>query len=212
MDTLRLPVPKQPLLRFAFNWLKRSRAVLRPFAPVLRVLLDLAAKVCLAANKLVGFAYLKLWPILGVYWYDHQFDYLLGPAFNKWTERGTLANRYIQSDDIVLDVACGDGSYSGNYYSQNASQVDAFDYDEKAIATARRKYAKSNINFFVADATQLNLIKKYDVVLFFAAIEHFPAEDGAKLLRKFGAALKPEGILVGSTPIFAEIGGHNDEH
>jgi SAM-dependent methyltransferase len=204
--------PASAVRPFAVSWLKKCRLLLRPFAPILRVLFDAAAQVCFGMNRLVGWSYLRLWPILGIYWYDHDFDYLLGPTVNKWMERGTLANRHIKPGDEVLDVCCGDGTFSGTFYSQNASHVDAFDYDEKAVATARRKHAKPNVRFFVADATKLTLSKKYDVILLFVAIEHFSVADGTRLLQKLGAALNEGGLLMGSTPIFVEVGGHNDEH
>jgi SAM-dependent methyltransferase len=209
--TVRLSDPN-PVMRYAFHSLKKARLLLRPFGPILRVLFDIAAQTCFALDKVVGWSYLKLWGILGIYWYDHDFDHLLGPGWNNWTERGILANRCIRPGDEVLDVACGDGSYSGNYYSQCADHVDAFDYDEKAIGCARRKHAKPNVHFFLADATSVILSKKYDVVLLFASIEHFTIEDGARLLQKLGDALVQGGVLLGSTPVFTEMGGHNDEH
>ncbi len=212
MNTLIVGASNNPILRYAFNSFKRALLLLRPFGPILRVMFDIAAQTCFVLNKLVGWSYQKLWVVLGIYWYDHDFDHLLGPGWNKWTERGILANRFIRPGDEVLDVACGDGSFSGNYYSQNAAHVDAFDFDQKAIATARRKHAKRNVNFFVADATNVILSKKYEVILVFASIEHFCIEDGARLLQRLGEALKQGGVLLGSTPIFAEIGGHNEEH
>jgi SAM-dependent methyltransferase len=212
VNVLTVGASGNPILRHAIDSLKRIRLVLRPIGPILRVIFDMAAQACFALNKLVGWSYLKLWGILGIYWYDHDFDYLLGPGWNKWTERGILANRLIRPGDEVLDVACGDGTFSGNYYSQNATHVDAFDYDQKAIATARKKHPKPNVHFFVADATNIDLVKKYEAILLFASIEHFSIEDGARLLQRLGGALKPGGVLLGSTPIFKEIGGHNDEH
>jgi len=180
--------------------LKAARSLLRPFAPALIVTLDLAAQCCLLLNKVVGWSYLRLWPIFGIYWFDHTFDHLLAPGRNRSTERGTLANRYIKPGDAVLDVACGDGSLSADYYSREASHVDAFDYDERAIRHARKKHAKHNVIFFVADATVIELLpEKYDVIALFAVLEHLSEEEGTKLLRKLTGTLKPDGVLIGST-------------
>jgi ubiquinone/menaquinone biosynthesis C-methylase UbiE len=192
--------------------LRTVRKLMRPFVPALLFTLDSAAHVCFALNRFVGWSYLKLWPIFGIHWYDHTFDYLLAPACNRSAERGTLANRYIKPGDIVLDVACGDGSLSGNFYSRHALHVDALDYDERAISHAKRKYAKQNITFFVADASRINFpLKKYDVIACFALIEHLSHDEGGMLLQRLGEFMKPEGVLIGST-LFDEVGANRGVH
>jgi precorrin-6B methylase 2 len=192
--------------------LKLVRKLLRPFGPVLLFMLDSAAYFCLALNRFVGWTYLRLWPILGIHWYDHTFDYLLMPLSNRAAERGILANRYIEPGDVVLDVACGDGSVSGNFCSRQASHVDAFDLDEKAINHANRKYAKPNIAFFVADASRINFpLEKYDVVTCFALIEHLTPEEAGRLLQKLGTYMKSDGVLIGST-LFDVFGANKKVH
>src|SRR5712675_800581 len=186
--------------------LREFRDFLRPFGPVLRTLLEVSARLCLFVNRLLALSYRYLWPILGIYWYDHDFDHLMGPDVNHWTERGTLAKRYIRSNDLVLDVGCGDGSFAGNYFAQYAAHVDAVDYDEKAIDAARRKHSKNNVNFFVADATTSEFTKKYNVILLFGAIQQFAPQDARQLLEKLANALVDGGTLFGSVPIFSQTG------
>ena len=56
--------------------------------------------------------------------------------------------------DYILDVACGNGNYSG-YLAQQGVSVVAFDYSENMIELAKKRQAQygSKIEFYVADAT-----------------------------------------------------------
>ncbi len=185
--------------------MKAARNLLHPFAPVLLFTFGVAARCCFALSKAVGWAYLRVWPVFGIYWYDHTFDHLLAPGRNKSTERGTFANRYIEPGAVVLDVACGDGSLAGDYYSREASHVDAFDYDERAIRHAKKKHGRSNINFFAADATAVDLRPEhYNVITFFAVLEHLSSGEGLDLLQKLSRSLKVDGVLIGSTLLKSE--------
>lgn len=70
----------------------------------------------------------------------------------------------IQKDDYILDVACGNGNYSG-YLASLGVQVVAFDYSDKLIefAKGRQKKYLDAIDFHVIDATnkkQLMTLKK----------------------------------------------------
>jgi len=53
----------------------------------------------------------------------------------------------------VLDVACGDGSFSGNYYSQSAAHVDAFDIEGaefRALVGAKECFLRYKPVLFLA--------------------------------------------------------------
>lgn len=181
---------------------------------VVRVSLDWAARAVLWQGKFVGWLYSRLWPILGVSWFDHRFDYLLGPGYWYWSERGVLGAQAIQEGDSVLDLCCGDGLFSALFYGVKAGHVDAVDRDARAIALARRRYARSKISYSVADAVVDEFPGSgYNVVFLFSAIEHFSAEAGARLLQKIGNSLCVKGgVLLGSTPLVTTRGGHNFEH
>lgn len=164
-------------------------------------------------NKLIGNVYTKLWQYAELASYEHRFDYLRGMNNFYWLERGIFGLRYLPKKAKVLDLGCGDGVYSGVFYSTRASEVEAMDYDPKVIALAKKFYKKTNVFFSQANITKVDLIaKNYDAVYLFAVIEHFTFEQGQTLIKKIALALKDGGYFMGSTPLFLEKGGHNVEH
>jgi len=179
---------------------------------LLRSVFSLLAKLASGLGYIVGRAYTIAWPKLGIYYFEHKYDFLIGPAWNSWAERGAFGMRVIPEKGKVLDICCGDGFFDNFYYSNRASTVDAFDRDSSAIQAAL-KSKPPNISFFVQDALAFQVsANTYDAIFLFAAIEHFTPEDGHKLLDSIRSWLKPGGTFLGSTPIFENLGGHNDEH
>jgi len=182
--------------------------------PGLYTILNFMGVLLLKLNRVVGSFYSKMCGRFGVTWFDHRFDYFRGPENWYWYERGILGHRVINPGDTVLDVCCGDGIFSGLFYSVNAGFVDAVDRDKKAISLAKKRYSKPNVRFYIADVIkELFPRTNYDVVSLFEAIEHFSVEAGTRLLQKIAASLSStKGTLVGSTPIVTSKGGHNPEH
>lgn len=169
--------------------------------------------VLIGVNKLAAWVMTVRWGIYGVPWFDHRFDYLRGPENWYWCERGVLALRQMPADARVLDVCCGDGTYSGLFYVKRARSVDAIDRDDDALAVARARYTDARLNFRRQDVLADPFPgSSYDLVSFFAALEHFSSAAGYELLQKIGRTLSPQGVLIGSTPIVPHLGGHNDEH
>lgn len=124
-----------------------------------------------------------------------------------------LGAKTIPPGGNVLDLCCGDGTYSGLYYAIRAAHVDAMDRNPGAIRLAKRRYRISNVTWIEGDVLADQFpASDYDVVTLFAAIEHFSVANGVVLLGKIATSLKPTGTLIGSTPIFVEEGGHNIEH
>lgn len=178
-------------------------------APV-RSAIGVAADTHLAIGRVIAKGY--VWSILGTSWTDHRVDYLRGPKNWFWQERGILGCREIKLGDEVLDLSCGDGFFSKYYYAYKAGRVDAIDRDRRAIAIARRG-APGNVSFFVQDASSPFPSREYDVVLWFAAIEHLTAPDGLTILQKISDVIGPRnGLLFGSTDIHPHSPLSNFEH
>jgi|SRR3989344_569929 len=185
------------------------KTILRQYYRVLGFAADLLIRI----NKFIADRYVKIWYYLGYSWFDHRFDYLRGVDNIYWLERAFFAMQLIKSQYKVLDVGCGDGSLSGLFYSVRAKSVDALDLDPAAVAHAQKYYSRPNVRFFQSDASRIsNLHQKYDIILAFAIIEHFSPSSGHQFLTDIGKMLKRQGIFMGSTPIFKELGGHNPEH
>lgn len=103
----------------------------------------------------------------------------------------------------VLDIASGEG-YGAALLANSAAQVDAFDLDPQSVAHARAKYGqRTNLRFQAGSAPQfLDAVPAhtYDVVTAFEFIEHVSLEDQHRVLKEVRRVLKPEGVLLMSTP------------
>jgi SAM-dependent methyltransferase len=165
--------------------------------------LNLAARAVCAQGRLLGGIYERAWPILGIPFFDHRFDYLRGPRHWFWCERGVLGNQIIRPGHFVLDVCCGDGFYSGVFYGSRAAAVDGLDSDPAAIRFARKHYERGNVRFYLLDAVSDPFPREdYDVVILFSAISTLDPDAGVRLLRKIALCTrKRSGVLLGSTPI-----------
>ena len=101
-------------------------------------------------------------------------------------------------DKIVLDAACGTG-YGSNYLSNYANLVYGIDINQDVIENNKEIYKKENLFFINGSIYQLPFDDNiFDVIVSFETVEH--VNDGNKVLSEFKRVLKPEGILIISTP------------
>lgn len=111
----------------------------------------------------------------------------------KFAQNYTLGKR-------VLDMACGSGYGSFLIATEGkADMVIGVDLDRDAIRYGNHRYASSNVERYVADATQFRAEEKFEVILSFETIEHVP--DYELLLKNYARNLKEDGFLLISTPI-----------
>jgi SAM-dependent methyltransferase len=160
----------------------------------------------------VAIYHLKHWtPAAKHTFYDHRFNWYRGPLEWQWLERAVYGNAEIAdgANANVLDLCCGDGIYS-RMWADRAGHVDGVDRNPLALRVARENWAHERVQFHEQDVLLAPFPRPpYQVVMWFAAIEHFACADIHMLLDKIGAALTPNGVLVGSTPAG---GGSNPEH
>lgn len=188
-------------------------AIFKIIANFILFFLNILAGILIKTSELTGWIYTKIWPFLNVSSYDHRFDYLRGIQNYGWYERAVIAMQKIKAGGTVLDAGCGDGIYSGMFYSTRAKMVDAIDIDKAAIEHARKYYSRKNVNFKSSSIQNwLKKEKKYDVIFMFAVIEHFEPAEGLKILREINKSLIKDGVFFGSTPLFSDVGAHNFEH
>lgn len=100
----------------------------------------------------------------------------------------------------IVDLGCGVGYGAALMARRNpGASVLAVDIHEPAVQYARRQYAAANIEYRVADSLTLELPERsVDLVTAFELIEHLP--DPGPMLRQARRWLKPDGLLVVSTP------------
>jgi 2-polyprenyl-3-methyl-5-hydroxy-6-metoxy-1,4-benzoquinol methylase len=69
----------------------------------------------------------------------------------------------------VLDVGCGYG-YGSFVLSNVSKKVVGIDISDEAIQIAKKRYSKSNIEFFLMDAEKMDFDDRFDIIVFFKAI------------------------------------------
>jgi SAM-dependent methyltransferase len=98
----------------------------------------------------------------------------------------------------VLDAGCGVG-YGSAYLGGVARRVVGIDRDADAIAYARERYARPNVDFRVGDVLRLDVgDAEFDAVCSFETIEH--VDDADAFVAELARVLRPGGVLVVSTP------------
>lgn len=112
-------------------------------------------------------------------------------------------HRYAFAQDLVagksvLDLACGEG-YGSNLLAARAGQVIGVDVATATVEHAAQKYLRPNLRFEQGDATAIPLADQtIDVVVSFETLEHLAPQQ--KMLEEFRRVLKPDGMLIISTP------------
>jgi ubiquinone/menaquinone biosynthesis C-methylase UbiE len=133
----------------------------------------------------------------------NDFDERVVPdsvPYDVWQDH---INRYLFTADfinqkIVLDVACGSG-YGNFSMSKKADLAVGVDISKESIYYAKRKYGyQQNLDFIVADASNLPFLNTFDAIVSFETIEHLiKIED---FLENLNAVLKLGGTFIVSTP------------
>jgi Methyltransferase domain. len=118
--------------------------------------------------------------------------------FKNYEQESMKIHEYIQSRKpetrTILDVACGTGkhmSFLNRYY-----QVDGIDLNERFIDSAKRRNPASQC--WVADMTDFNLNKKYDVIMcLFSSIGFVKTLDKVKqTTQQFVNHLSDNGFII----------------
>lgn len=120
--------------------------------------------------------------------YDMTFD---GKFTVKFKE--VMCERVrINSDDVVADIACGNGSLLNALAKKRSFHGYGVDISEKMIAQAKRLYP--DMHFYVARCEDLPFINgEVHVMTICAAFHHFP--DVNKFAKEASRVLKDEGML-----------------
>jgi SAM-dependent methyltransferase len=98
----------------------------------------------------------------------------------------------------VLDAGCGVG-YGSAFLGESAARVVGVDRDEDAIAYARERYGRPNVEFRVGDVLALDVPdESFDAVCSFETIEH--VDDPEAFAAEMARVLRRGGTFLVSTP------------
>jgi SAM-dependent methyltransferase len=112
--------------------------------------------------------------------------------------RYQFAARYVK-DNVIVDCASGTGQGTDCFLRAGARYVYAFDVSESAVNAARSQYASAPVEFQIGDALHLPLAdESADIFISLETIEHI--EDDAAFVEEIVRVLKPNGLLICSTP------------
>jgi len=148
--------------------------------------------------------------------FDHHIDlfYLWQKTKSSfWLERGVFGSLAIKRGGKILDLACGDGFNSRNFYSHITDSVIAVDFDKYAIKLARRKNKTENVSYLLADIRNDMPEGSFDNVVWDAAIEHFTESEIDKILKEIKKRLyEKNGVLSGYTIVERVEGKMLEQH
>ncbi|MCB1581992.1 MAG: class I SAM-dependent methyltransferase [Marinicella sp.] len=133
-------------------------------------------------------------------WYEHWHRY-------HWIS--TFVN-----DLKVADLACGEG-YGSALLAQHAKEVTGVDFNAETIQKATDKYQTfKNLKYIQSDVLSAPMQDHaVDMVVSFETLEHLTTHH--TLLKEFKRLMKPNGLLVISTPdktVYSGSEGHNEFH
>lgn len=170
----------------------------------LDTMLQLSQRV---TGALAGLVFVRDWRLEAFgrpQFFKHRIDlsrWTAEPFRWSFTARGVYARESMFKGCRVLDLCCGDGSYSYLFFSDIAGRIDAVDNDPGAIAYARRNYAATAIDYHKLDIVREPLPPgDYDFVVWNAAICYFHETEIRQILEKIIAVSKPTLQLNGMLP------------
>jgi len=85
--------------------------------------------------------------------------------------------RKIKKDSLILDVGCSGGELLYDLEKSGFVNLSGTDISQDAITLAKKR--KSISNFFVGDAQNLKINKKFDVIIASDVLEHLSDENKA---------------------------------
>lgn len=133
-------------------------------------------------------------------WYEHWHRY-------HWVGR-------LSEGKVVADVACGEG-YGSDLLARGARLALGIDSDHDTLESARRKYAREQLQFIRGDACTLPLSDdSIDLLVSFETLEHLAEQE--RMVSEFARVTRADGLVVISTPdraIYSPDGiQHNENH
>ena len=136
--------------------------------------------------------------------------FVLNDATIEHLHRYAIAKELVQGKH-VLDIACGEG-YGSNLLASSARFVNGVDIDQAIIIHASQNYKKENLSFTHGSVEKIPFeANTFDIVVSFETLEH--TTEHISMLKEIKRVLKPEGLLLISTPdkkSYSDIPGYKN--
>ena len=112
----------------------------------------------------------------------------------------SVVNSYIKDDDIVLDFACGSGTFLGKYV-KNSNSIGV-DISKNQINYASKKYGNFGSFFYLENFSFEEYENHFDKITCLGLFEFITSDEAEDYLEKFKYCLKEDGRLILTTPNF----------
>jgi ubiquinone/menaquinone biosynthesis C-methylase UbiE len=122
-----------------------------------------------------------------------------GRWWGEHIHRYNEAQKHINVNDIVLDIACGTGFGTDIIAGKTNGKVIGGDIAAEAIEECKSHWKKTNLEFRVLDGTRLDFPDQYfNKIVSFETLEH--TGQYREMVAEFARVLKTGGQLILSTP------------
>lgn len=139
--------------------------------------------------------------------YDEEFFEILYQKYKKNSPWSSLRLKHIakmvhpEKGDKILDIGCASGAIS-DFCGRFGAQVTGVDLSTIGVRYAKKKFARKNVSFIVADVSCMEMIKNntYDKAVAADLVEHIEMDCFEKMLKEAYRVLKKGGTLSIYTP------------
>lgn len=131
---------------------------------------------------------------------ERQVDNANNPWWGEHLHRYEIASTHISANDVILDIACGNGFGTFLLSRHSKNKVIGGDISQETIDYCKQKWASpENLCFQLVDGTNSGFPSGYfDVVVSFETIEH--TTQYIEMLNEFSRITKKGGTIIISTP------------
>jgi len=142
---------------------------------------------------------------------ERFLPHLSGVIELEHVHRYVYSMPFVEGKD-VLDIACGEG-YGSALLARKAATVVGIDIDDESISNAQESYsAQSSLRFSIGSLLSIPVPdSSIDVITCFESIEHVTDHD--QVMNEFKRILKPDGMLLLSTPnkfVYSDLTGYKN--
>jgi 2-polyprenyl-3-methyl-5-hydroxy-6-metoxy-1,4-benzoquinol methylase len=134
----------------------------------------------------------------------------LPPEFAELLETNTLqlliklarykfAARLLKAQDEVLEVGSGNG-IGAIFLAQHTKHVTGLEIKPRDYEASCRINRRDNVEFVLQSVFDHDTRREYDAVVSLDVIEHFPLDEGEKLVAQMARLCKPDGVVIIGTP------------